>query len=467
MNLALVLLAVYSVLLIAVGLGIARLVRGAGDFFVAGRRLTAPLLFSTVLAANIGAGSTIGATGQAYREGLSAWWWNGSAAIGSLFLAFLVGPRVWRIAKERGLYTVGDYLEWRFSAAVRGVVASLIWVGTLFILAGQLIAGAAILEVVAGLPRWSGALIGGIVMTAYFVAGGLLSSAWVNLVQLFVLLGGFVIAVPLVISSVGGLDVIRAVSETTPGYGDFFFSSGPGSGWAFLFLLAPGFVISPGLVQKVYGAQDQRTVRLGVGIQAIVLMGFSFLPVAIGMAARAAHPGITADPTVLPIMFTEHLNPFLGGLGLAAVFSAEVSTCDAILFMLATSLSQDLYKRFVNPAVSDSQLLSVARVASLVGGALGVALAIALPPSVVGALSIFYSLLAVSLFVPVLGGLFSTRAGSREAFAAIIAGVLVRVALQVFNGGRGIGILDPTLLGTASAAVAFFVSLALPSTSRA
>jgi len=160
-------------------------------------------------------------------------------------------------------------------------------------------------------------------------------------------------------------------------------------------------------------------------------------------------------------MFTEHLNPFIGGLGLAAVFSAEVSTCDAILFMLATSLSQDLYKRFVNPTMSDGQLLSIARIASLVGGALGVALAIALPPSVIGALSIFYSLLAVSLFVPVVGGLFSARAGAREAFAAIFAGVLVRVALQIFNGGRGIGILDPTLLGTLAAASAFAVSLAI------
>jgi SSS family solute:Na+ symporter len=461
LNLPLVLLAIYSVLLIVVGLAIARLVRGAGDFFVAGRRLSASLLFSTVLAANIGAGSTIGATGQAYREGLSAWWWNGSAAIGSLFLAFLIGPRVWRIAKDHGHFTVGDFLEWRFSPAVRGVIAALIWVGTLFILAGQLIAGAAILEVVAGLPRWSGALIGGVVMTVYFVAGGLLSSAWVNLVQLVVLLGGFLIAVPLVISSVGGFEVIQAVSATTPGYGNFLFSSGPGSGWAFLFLLAPGFVISPGLVQKVYGAQDERTVRLGVGIQAVVLMGFSFLPVAIGMAARAAHPGITADPTVLPIMFREHLNPFIGGLGLAAVFSAEVSTCDAILFMLATSLSQDLYKRFVNPTVSDTQLLSVARMASLVGGALGVALAIVLPPSVIGALSIFYSLLAVSLFVPVVGGLFSARAGAREAFAAIAAGVFVRLGLQIFNAGRGIGVLDPTLLGTLAAAVAFTISAGL------
>src|SRR5687767_15515022 len=99
MNLQLVLLCLYSVLLVVIGLWIARYVKSASDFFVAGRRLTAPLLFSTVLAANIGAGSTIGATGQAYRDGLSAWWWNGSAAIGSLLLAFVIGPRIWRIAK--------------------------------------------------------------------------------------------------------------------------------------------------------------------------------------------------------------------------------------------------------------------------------------------------------------------------------------------------------------------------------
>ena len=50
-----------------------------------------------------------------------------------------------------------------------------------------------------------------------------------------------------------------------------------------------------------------------------------------------------------------------GALGLAAVFSAEVSAADAVLFMLATSLSQDLYKRFVNPAATDRQVLTVAR----------------------------------------------------------------------------------------------------------
>ena len=161
--------------------------RGSADFFVAGRRLNAPLVFATVLASNIGAGATIGATGLGYRDGISAWWWSGSAAIGSIFLALFVGPRLWRIAAERNLYTAGDYLELRYGPTVRAIVASLIWLATLSILAGQLIAGAAVLTVVAGVPRWVGTMISALVMTATFVSGGLLGSTWVNAVQLVVL----------------------------------------------------------------------------------------------------------------------------------------------------------------------------------------------------------------------------------------------------------------------------------------
>ncbi len=68
MNLHLLLLAVYSALLVGVGLWIGRKVSGAGDFFVARRRLGPVLVFATVLAANIGAGSTVGATGIGYSR---------------------------------------------------------------------------------------------------------------------------------------------------------------------------------------------------------------------------------------------------------------------------------------------------------------------------------------------------------------------------------------------------------------
>ena len=454
MSLHLGLLIAYSVLLTAVGLWVARLVRGSGDFFVAGRTLNAPLLFATVLAANIGAGTTVGAAGLAFRDGVSAWWWNGSAGIGSLVLAFWVGPRIWRLATAHGFYTAGDFLEYRYGAPVRGIIAALIWVGTLFILAGQLIAGAAVLNVVAGISRPAGAAIGAAVMTVYFVAGGLLSSAWVNVVQLIVLLGGFLIAIPIVYTSVGGLSSMMATPGLPDGFWNILHSSGAGSGWALLALFGPSFMMSPGLVQKVYGAKSEQAVKLGVGVQAVFLMVFSFVPVFFGVAGRILHPGIASQNLVLPTVLATELPPWLGALGLAAVFSAEVSTCDAILFMLATSLSQDLYKRFLHPAADDRRVLLVARLAAVAGGIAGVVLAIQLA-TIIGALSIFYALVGVSLFVPVIAGLAGGRGGVPEAIASIAAGIATLLAVQLGTGGRGFGILNPNLLGLAAAAAGF------------
>ena len=458
MNINVLLLVVYSLLLTGAGLWVSRFVRGSGDFFVAGRRLSAPLLFSTILASNIGAGTTVGATGLAYQQGLSAWWWNGAAGIGSLFLGLWIGPKIWRLATEHGFYTAGDYLEFRYGPAVRGIVASLIWLGTLAILAGQLIAGAAVLSVVADIPKPAGALIGAAIMTIYFVAGGLLSSAWVNVIQLVVLIGGFIVAVPLLSGALGGFAAIGAVPPPHDGYWDVMYSAGAGSGWAYVALLTPAFIISPGLIQKVYGASSVRTVRVGVTSQGVAQMLFGFIPVFFGVAAYAAGIRVESRDLVLPTVLAQELPVFIGALGLAAVFSAEVSTCDAILFMLSTSLSKDLYKRFVNPAADDRRLLLVARLAALAGGAAGVVLAIVLE-TVIDALTIFYSLLGVALFVPVIGGLYTRRPGTPEALASIAAGIATLLIATYATGGYGL--LNPNLLGLAAAAIAFTVVMAV------
>ncbi len=429
MNPTLLLLLAYSVGLMLLGVWIGRRVDTSGAFFVAGRRLGPGLIFATVLAANIGAGSTVGAAGLGYRDGLSAWWWVGSAGIGTLLLALWVGPRIWRIAKQREFLTVGDFLEARYGRSVRAVIAILLWLGTLAILAGQLIAVAWVLDVVAGIPKVAGCLIGGGVMIVYFAAGGLLTSAWVNLVQLVVLLVGFGIALPWVLSDVGGWS---AFASTAPAASqDYFgFWEGGGSGWAYLALLVPAFIVSPGLLQKVFGARDERAVRVGVGLAGVVLLVFAFIPPMLGMLARAYVPDLANPELALPTVLTQGLPIALGSLGLAAVFSAEISSADAILFMLSTSLSEDLYRRFLRPDAGDADVLRVARLAAVVGGGLGVALAIVLP-TVVGSLTIFYSLLGVSLFVPVIAGLHSRVPGVPEALAAISGGVVVVVVLRL------------------------------------
>jgi SSS family solute:Na+ symporter len=448
----LALLVGYLIFQVALGLWISRRVKTTGDFFVAGRSLGPGLLFSTLIAANIGAGSTVGATGLGYRDGLSAWWWVGSAAIGSLILAFTVGPRIRRIAAEHNLQTVGDYLEHRYGRKVRGIVAALLWVGTLAILAGQIVAMGLVFHAVLGLRPEVGSLIGGAVMTIYFTAGGLLTAAWVNALQLVVELAVYAALVPAAVSSAGGWGALASAPGTPPGYFDFW--QGGGSGWVYLALLGPAFVISPGLLQKVYGARDDRAVRIGVGANALLLLVFAFVPVVLGMAAHALHPDLARREMALPTLLAQDLPPLIGALGLVAIFSTEVNTADAILFMLSTSLSQDLYRRFVNPRASDAMVLKVARGAAIAGGTLGVVFAVVLSPTVIDALSIFYVLLGVCLFVPVVGGLYVRRVGAPEALAAIGAGVAAMLATYLATGGRGFGLFSPALVGLATGMVA-------------
>ena len=448
MNPLLLALLIYSFILIATGLFLSRRVAHSLDFFVADRKLGPGLLFSTLLAANIGAGSTVGAAGLGYQLGLSGWWWVGSAGLGSVILAFVVGPRIRDLAERWQFLTVGDFLEFRYNRAVRALSALLLWAGTLAILAGQLIAVAWILGVVVGTTKSVGCLLGGLVVVVYFSAGGLKGTVWINLVQLLVKASAFLLAVPLTLSSVGGWSALRRSILEQEAYSQSYFNM-TGIGLegilAYLVLLVPAFIVSPGLLQKVYGARSTRAVRIGVGANAGVLFIYAFFPVLLGMSAAAVFPNLGNPELALPYVMTELLPLWLGALLLAGVFSAEISSADAVLFMLSTSLSKDLYQTFIRPELDEQQLLRISRYTSAVAGVLAVALAIVLP-SVISALTIFYSLISVTFFAPVVFGLYSCGRGG-SCLAVIIISVIATAVVHVITAGSGIWIFSPTALG--------------------
>src|SRR3954453_2558614 len=226
------------------------------------------------------------------------------------------------------------------------------------------------------------------------------------MVHLTVKMAGFAIALPLALSAAGGWPAVQSMPVPSASYWNFW--SGGGSGIVYLAMLGPAFIVSPGLLQKLYGAKDDRAVRLGVGANAAGLLLYAIVPVLLGIIARLRFPDLATPDLALPTILMRGLPTAIGTLGLAAVFSAEVSAADAVLFMLTTSLSQDLYKRFVAPAASDGRVLRVARLTAIGSGAAGTALAIALG-SVVSALTIFYTLVGVSLFVPIIAGLYVRR----------------------------------------------------------
>jgi SSS family solute:Na+ symporter len=449
------LLLLYGAALVGVGLWASRRVSGSSQFFVAGRSLSGSMVFATMLAANIGAGSTVGAAGLAYRSGLSAWWWSGSAAIGCLAMGLVVAPRLYRLAAEHQFLTVGDFLEWRFDRTVRVVIAAVLWIGTLSLLAGQLLAMAWAFEVVAGAQRATGVLAAAVILVAYFGRGGMQAAVVVNVVQLATKLVGFALAVPFAWSAAGGWSGLAAAAgpERAASFGDVFGMGLSGIlGLAVVFV--PSFIVSPGLHQKAFSARSAGAARGAALGNAAALAVFAFVPALLGMAMRALHPALANSELALPLLATEVLPPWLGGLALAALFAAELSAADAVLFMLSTSLSRDLYQAVLRPGAGDADLLRVGRLAVLLGGAASVGLALLLP-SVAAALKLFYGVMTAALFVPLVVGLLWRRPSAVHAKVAIAVSIAATLGLLALLRGRPEAEWLPSAVGILLAALVF------------
>jgi SSS family solute:Na+ symporter len=310
-----------------------------------------------------------------------------------------------------------------------------------------------IFKVTAGLGKTAGCLLAAAVIAVYFTAGGLHSTARVNVLQMLVKLAGFVLALGFMFFAVGGWGALRmeageSLSETqATGYFDLF-GGGVSGVLGYLALLVPSFIVSPGLLQKIFGARDESAVRFGVGLNALALLAYAAVPVLLGIIARSQFPGLENQEQALPQLLTHSLPLWLGGLLLGALFSAELSAADAVLFMLTTSLSKDLYKTFLRPEADDKRLLSVARGTAVVCSVIGAGLAIWFG-SVIAALKIFYTLLSAALLLPLLAGLYSKRVSARAAIATMLASVAVTFLLERLTKGHGKWGVPSLIFGTA------------------
>jgi SSS family solute:Na+ symporter len=237
------------------------------------------------------------------------------------------------------------------------------------------------------------------------------------------------------------------------GLGHYLNVTGSGTeAFGYLVLLVPSFLISPGILQKVYGAKDSSVARNGVLLNALGLLLFAMLPPILGVIAYSFYPELQNRELALPTLMVHQLPFGLGALALAAVFSAELSAADAVLAMLSTSFARDWVQGSWRPELGSAELLRVTRIVSMSAGLIGVLFALWLP-NVVSALQIFYGLLTVALFVPLVFGLYWKRPKSDATLAAIVAGLTSASCVQAFGSGAGLGILSPVACGILAAAV--------------
>ncbi len=365
MSIQFVIVVLYIFLLFAISLYAKRKAAGGSvNFLFGGRQMNALLVAANVAGLAVGAASTIGVAENAFTTGIAAGWYNAAWAAGALVMGVLAAGKY----REMDCTTIPELFERYYDK--KGRVISVIGLITiqLVITSMQYLAGGAILSSM--LPEvfsfTGGMITSAIVFVGITLIGGLWSSGLSNIVSVALIYVGVVTGTILTVKQQGGLGTIAA--QLPPGT-DWFTPLG-GLGFA---TIAGWFVVmitqslsAQGPVQIACAASSAKAAKRGFIWGAILIFPIGFLCAIMGLAARVAYPEVQATLALPKIIMG--LDPVVSGITLAALWAADVSTACTLLLGAGTLFAQDIYKRFINPAVTENKYVIINRVTILALG---------------------------------------------------------------------------------------------------
>ena len=351
----------YLIALAGAGVWRARGVRTGDDFMLAGRTLPARVLVFTLLSTWIGSGSLFAGAGLGYRAGFPALWQSAGAWVG-IALVYFLAPRVRRLAQ----YTVPDVLELHYGrwGRILGTATTVIAYTT--IAAYQFRGGGRLLNLIAGIEPRTGAAVTAAFCIAYTALAGMLSVAYLDVANGIMMIGATILAIAYLTGRAGGAGA--ALDALRPDQVTLFGTLSPADAVA-LFLPTMFLLLGEAnMYQKFFSARDERAARTAVAGWIVGTILVETLIVSIGVFGSVVVPGLGVQESEgIAVRVAVDVLPTAFGLALVAGAAAIiVSTATSFLLTPATSLTRDVYHRFVNPTASDRQLLVLTR--SLVVG---------------------------------------------------------------------------------------------------
>ena len=181
----------FLMLVVGVSLYASRKEENERDYFLAGRNLPWWLIGFSLIASNISTEHFVGMAGRGYELGMAIASYEWMAAITLVVVALFFLPRFLRT----GIYTIPEYLEYRYSKTTRTIMALFMMVAYVVVaMAAVLFAGALALKTIFHVETTLGIWLIGLLAGAYTIYGGLKAVVWSDLIQgIALLLGGVVI----------------------------------------------------------------------------------------------------------------------------------------------------------------------------------------------------------------------------------------------------------------------------------
>jgi SSS family solute:Na+ symporter len=241
---------------------------------------------------------------------------------------------------------------------------------------------------------------------------------------------------------------------------EFFHWEG-GKGWVFtistMFAFMLGETFAPSYATRFCVGKNMRATKFGItGAGIFLAILFPAILFFIALYARFFFPDIDSE-MALPKTILRLNNPYIGGIIIAALMSAVMSSADSILNSSTAIFVKDMYEHyFLGKKLGETKKgLAIARIFSVVLGLVGMLMALLLP-NVIDLLLLTYTLWAPGIIVPVLVGVFSKKKGKAHNMLIFITIILSLLITFVFNNINFWLFEQPAVWGVLSSAVLYF-----------
>lgn len=418
----------YIVLMVVIGLYFSRRkVHDDTDFIVAGRSLSTMVLTATLLATFVGSGSIVGGASFVFQHGPgAAIFFFAGTPIAALVVYFLLAQKMRRSRAT----TIPGLIEERFGPMARSIASLIILLAYVGIVSYQFTGAGQALNLAFDLPVWQGVLIAAVVMIGLATMGGLVSVAYTDYLSAVIIFGSMLIALPLVLTRLGGLgdmmDMLPATHQTL---------LGGLSPWQALGYFLPLFLLILGdqnLFQRFAAARDPATAKkaaMGLVIASIVCTSLITLLVC---ATRVMYPDITPS-TAMMTLAQNGLPTIIGGLLLASIVALLLTTGNSYLLSASASLTQDILGGLLKMQIAPNKALMVNRLTVVGLGVLAWVLG-AFFPSVLAMQMYSYGMYGAAITPVFLAALLWPRATPAGALAAMIVGGVMTLVWEIALG---------------------------------
>jgi solute:Na+ symporter, SSS family len=413
--------------------------RSAADYLVAGRNLGVIACAVVVASEWLGGMSTIGVSEQAFRSGtMQPILYNISTAVGMIIIGFTVA----RHYRQNNVHTVSEMLENLFGRRARSVSAVAFLFAYIVLAFVQLQTASSVVSAMFGTPWIWSVIISSVVITAYTYAGGMHALAITGIIHVIVMFGGIGIAALIGLNDIGGLAALKEsmISQGAPANLYNPFSGGLSYAWSLIIGGVLGGMAGQASIQPIFAARTPEIAKKSAILSAFIIAPFGIMVALLGLMAKTGNyfDLATINPKmVLPTLMVTpaFIHPVLGGLALAGILAAILSTVGPVNFAVVTIATKDIYHGLINKTAADQKLISTARKLVILVNLLTIPLAIYSTGAILSMAYISYGIRAIGAIVIVMGiykrGWITTEA-VRWAFIggtiAVLANIIAKLA---------------------------------------